>query len=72
MIRLDLQPKVEAELAAQALSQGIPVERYLEDIVNERLAEGGLRRGLDDIAAGRTYPALEVFADFRKRHGIQD
>ncbi len=72
MIYLDLQPEVEAELAAQALSQGLPIERYLEDMVTERLAEEGLRRGLEDIATGRTYSAHEVFAQFRERHGIQD
>ena len=70
MIHLDLQPEVEAELAAQALSHGLPVERYLEDMISERLAEEGLRRGLEDIATGRTYPAEEVFARFRERHGI--
>ncbi len=41
-----------------------PIERFLEDMVTERLAEKGLRRGLEDIAAGRTYPAHEVFAHF--------
>lgn len=72
MIHLDLQPEVEAELVAQALSLGLPVERYLEDMLTERLAEEGLRRGLEDIANGQTYPAHEVFAQFRERHGIQD
>jgi len=41
-------------------------------IVAERLSEEALSRGLEDIAAGRTRPASEVFAEFREQHGIQD
>lgn len=29
-----------------------------------------LRQGEDDIAHGRTQPAEEVFAEFRRRHGL--
>jgi hypothetical protein len=30
----------------------------------------GIRRGLEDVAAGRVRPAREVFEDLRKKHGI--
>lgn len=35
----------------------------------EEAAEG-IRRGLEDFAAGRYSPASQVFADIRARHGI--
>lgn len=72
MIHLDLQPQLEAELADKAQAQGIAVEDLLENIIAERLSEEALSRGLEDIAAGRTRPASEVFAQFREQHGIRD
>jgi prevent-host-death family protein len=30
----------------------------------------GIQRGLDDVAAGRTQPAKEAFAEIRKKHRI--
>ena len=72
MIHLELQPGTEAELAARAQAHGVTVERCIEDIVLERLAEDGLRQGLEEIAAGQTYSADEVFSAFRKKHAIQN
>lgn len=72
MMHLDLQPQLEAELAAKAQAQGVAVEDLVEHIIAERLAEEALRRGLEDIAAGRTRLASEVFAEFREQHGIRD
>lgn len=37
----------------------------------EEAAEG-IRRGLDDFAAGRYSPASQVFAEIRARHDISD
>lgn len=71
MIQLELQPEIEAQLTAAARDRGIAIADYIHDIVSERLNEEGLRRGLEDIAAGRTRPAHEFFAEFRERHGIQ-
>ncbi len=48
MIHLDLQPEVEAELAAQALSHGLPIERYLKNMVTDRL--GQVRVGASRLA----------------------
>ena len=33
--------------------------------------EEGLRQGLEDIEAGRTRPAREVFAELREEYGIR-
>lgn len=71
MIHLELQPEVEAELTAEAAARGLPIELLLEDFVTERLADAALSRGLEEIAAGRTLPAREVFAEFREKHGIR-
>ncbi len=86
MIRLELQPEIEAQLAAEAGARGLALDRYIEDIIASRpaaVAKGGaaysldeadlernLRQGLDDIAAGRTKPAEEVFAELHERYGI--
>jgi predicted transcriptional regulator len=32
----------------------------------------GIRRGHEDVKAGRTRPAAEFLADMRQKHGIQD
>lgn len=72
MMHLDLQPQLEAELATKAQAQGIAVEDLVENLIAERLAEEALRQGLEDIAAGRTRPASEVFAEFREQHELRD
>jgi predicted transcriptional regulator len=32
----------------------------------------GIRRGHEDVKAGRSRPAAEFLADIRQKHGIQD
>jgi PHD/YefM family antitoxin component YafN of YafNO toxin-antitoxin module len=44
----------------------------LLDLASEADEQEGLRQALDDVAAGRTYPAEEVFAAMRRKHGIPD
>jgi len=44
----------------------------LLDLASEADEQEGLRQALDDVAAGRIYPAEEVFAAMRKKHGIPD
>ena len=36
----------------------------------EAEAVAGIRRGLEDVAQGRTQPAKRAFAELRKKHGI--
>ena len=43
----------------------------LLDLASEADEEEGLRQGLEDIAAGRTRPAREVFAELREEYGIR-
>jgi PHD/YefM family antitoxin component YafN of YafNO toxin-antitoxin module len=44
----------------------------LLDLASEADEQEGLRQALDDVAAGRIYPAEEVFAAMRRKHGIPD
>ncbi len=37
MIHLELQPEIEAQLAAEAKSHGIPTERYIESILSQHI-----------------------------------
>jgi hypothetical protein len=39
MIRLELQPETEAQLAAEAQARGLALDRYIEKIVEGRPAE---------------------------------
>jgi hypothetical protein len=39
MIHLDLQPEIEAQLAAEAQSCGLTLDRYVAEIVTARLSE---------------------------------
>ena len=81
MIHLELQPELEAQLAAQSEASGLPIEDLIENIVAERLTNAnlmdqadtrdGMRCGLADEAAGRTYPAHEVFAKLDREYGLQ-
>ena len=61
---------VDGEPAA-ILQDPAEYQRLL-DLASEADEEEGLRQAMEDIAAGRTYPAEEVFAAMRKKHGIPD
>jgi hypothetical protein len=39
MIHLELQPEIEAQLAAEAQARGLALDRYIEKIVEARPAE---------------------------------
>jgi hypothetical protein len=91
MIQLQLQPEIEAQLAAEAQARGMDLDRYVAQLLSDQVAatapatvavtfppylldeeqlERDLRQGLEDITAGRTRPAEEVFREFRERHRI--
>ncbi len=79
MIRLELQPEIEAQLATQAQHQDLSAEQLVEQIIlsqfpvfpeDERF-DRELQKSLDDIAAGNTRPAREVFAELHERYGIR-
>ena len=43
----------------------------LLDIAAENSVVEAIRQGREDVAAGRTYPSAEVFANIRAKHGLQ-
>jgi prevent-host-death family protein len=55
---------------AEAVVQDPEAYQRLLDIAARADVYEALRQGLDDIAHGRTRPAEEVFAEFRRRHGL--
>jgi prevent-host-death family protein len=56
---------------AAAVVQDAEAYQRLLDIAAQADAEEGIRQGLEDIAAGRTRPAREFFAEFREKYGIR-
>ncbi len=55
---------------AAAIVQDAEEYQRLLDIAARADVYEAIRQGLDDIAHGRTRPAEEVFAEFRRRHGL--
>ncbi len=55
---------------AEAIVQDAEEYQRLLDIAARADVYEAIRQGLDDIAHGRTRPAEEVFAEFRRRHGL--
>lgn len=53
------------------LQDAASYRKMLERIERAEAIEG-IRKGLDDVKAGRTHPAEEVFSEFEKKHGLQD
>lgn len=54
----------------EAVLQDAAAYQRLLDLAAKADANEGIRQGLDDLAAGRTRPAREVFAEFRKTHDL--
>ncbi len=64
MLHLELQPETEARITADAQRRGLSIAQLIEEMASAyALDEEALTAGLDDIAAGRTRPAREVFAE---------
>jgi prevent-host-death family protein len=55
---------------SQAVVQDAEAYQRLLDIAARADVYEAIRQGLDDVANGRTRPAEEVFAEFRRRYGI--
>jgi aryl-alcohol dehydrogenase-like predicted oxidoreductase len=85
---LNLSPEVEAKLLERSKEAGMSPEQYVERLVglehlytvdedemsDEELEDlrAAVDEGLDAADRGETYPAEEVFARFRTRHGLSD
>lgn len=68
-----LRPETETRLQEEAERQGQDADSLLNALLDsaaqERDAEiAGVRRGLADVAAGRTRSMEEFFAEHRQRH----
>ena len=71
MLHLELQAETEARITADARRRVLSVAQLVEKMASAyALDQEALTAGLDDIAAGRTRPAREVFAELRAKHGI--
>jgi prevent-host-death family protein len=55
---------------AAAVVQDAEAYQRLLDIAAQADAEEGIRQGREDVATGRTRPAGEFLASFRREHGI--
>jgi len=55
---------------AAAVVQDAEAYQRLLDLAADASAEEGVRQGLDDLANGRTRPAVEVFDEIRAAYGI--
>jgi hypothetical protein len=84
MIRLELRPEIEAQLAAEAQALGLALDRYIETIVVARALASGpeqvldeaqlsrdLQQGLREIAEGNTLSARQVFAQLREEYDLR-
>ncbi len=64
--------KDHARAALEALNVSQLAEDYqrILDLAAEASIEEAIRQGREDVAAGRTYPMDEVFAEARKKYGL--
>jgi hypothetical protein len=62
VIQLRLQPETEAQLAAEARERGLPLDRYIEKIVEARPSA----RQTEDAERRE---AVEAMMNFSERHG---
>jgi predicted transcriptional regulator len=64
--------KDPARAALEALNVSQLAEDYqrILDLAAEASIEEAIRQGREDVAAGRTYPMDEVFAEARKKYGL--
>ena len=55
---------------AAAVVQDAEAYQRLLELADRADTEEGIRKGLDDVAHGRTRPAREVFDQLRRKYGI--
>ena len=79
MDTIALNPERQAELEKFASEHGQTIGEALDEAVAAFLewqrqdfleAVAGIRRGYEDVKAGRTRPAQEFFDEMRQKHGI--
>jgi predicted transcriptional regulator len=76
---IPLKPERKAQLEEYAKRRGQDPAAALDDALAAYLewerqdfaeAAEGIRRGYEDVKAGRTRPAAEFFADLRRKHDL--
>ncbi len=79
MESIHISPQRRAELEEYARRRGQDAETALDDVLGTYLdweredfaqATEGIRRGHEDLSAGRTRPASEVLASLRRKHDL--
>ena len=70
----ELEPFVEQEFATgrYATREEVVVQAVSWLREEREAALAGIRQGLDDMAAGRTQPLNEAFADIRSEYDVTD
>lgn len=63
MDSIPIKPERQAELDDAIASYPAWQKQDFEEAIE------GIRRGYEDVKAGRTRPAAEIFADLRRKHG---
>ena len=69
----DAQPDDHAQRYGQSVTDALDdaLGAYLEwERTDYREAVEGIRRGYEDVRAGRTAPAAEFFAEMRRKYGL--
>jgi predicted transcriptional regulator len=78
-MEVQLTPEIEAQLNDYAVRHGQDPATALSDVLREALeweqqdyreAVEGIRRGYEDVKAGRTRPAAEFMEELRVKHGF--
>jgi hypothetical protein len=62
MIQIQLQPEIEAQLAAEAQARGVALSHYIERIVSGRYVEGIRQRSVGE--------AIDAIRELRKGNTI--
>ena len=71
---VELEPFVEQEFATgrYASREEVVIQALCWLREQRQQAVLGIQQGLDDVAAGRTQPVKEAFADIRKESGASE
>ena len=78
-MEVNLSPTLEAQLREYAERHGQDPAAALDEVLTDALewerldfhdAVEGIREGLEDMEAGRTQPAEEVFEELRVKYGL--
>lgn len=79
METISLKPERKAQLEDYAQRHGQDAAAALDDVLGAALewerqdyqeAVEGIRRGVEDVNAGRTRPAAEFLAEVRRKYGF--